>query len=569
MTQVSRVGVVRLGRQRSPDKHTGRFPTKYLRAANITPAGLDLSDVLEMDFTPAEREVYTLRTGDVLLTEASGSSSQVGRAAVWGGQIPGCCFQNTVIRFRPHATTGEYALVVFRHYAASGVFGSVARGVGIQHLGASRFAELPFPLPPLAEQRRIAAEVERRLVETRGAESSLRAALDKIEEQRREILSAAVSGDLVETEAAVAARVGRPADAPGIPVISPGEDAPQGFLFDTDEPPIVRGSEALDVPLPPGWIWTRVGALGEVKLGKQLSPEQARGPKLRKYLRVANVQENRIDVADVKRMHFSDEEYRDYRLELGDILLNEGQSLELVGRPAIYRGEVPGACFQNTLIRVRTHPWADADFVLMVFRHYLHSGEFQKIAHRSTNIAHLGLQRLAAMPFPLPPLTEQRRIAAEVRRRLDSSDAQEVAVRASLERLPDMEREIFAAAVSGTLVPHDPGDEPAEILLLRVGPPEPDTPARRTDQPPKAAMNRPRSTKRGAIQKRELATALRAAGKPLRVPELFAFAGYNRDDVGEVEQFYIALRRELERRTVRRVGGEGEDALLEAMTDAT
>ncbi|HEU0251016.1 MAG TPA: hypothetical protein VFR48_09870, partial [Solirubrobacteraceae bacterium] len=129
---------MRVGRQRSPEQHTGRFPTPYVRAGNITPAGIDLSDVLEMDFTPDERAVYTLVDGDVLLTEASGSASQVGRPAIWREELPLCCFQNTVIRVRPHAVDPEYALLVFRHYLASGVFAEAARGIGIQHLGASR-----------------------------------------------------------------------------------------------------------------------------------------------------------------------------------------------------------------------------------------------------------------------------------------------------------------------------------------------------------------------------------------------------------------------------------------------
>jgi len=115
--RVDRVGAVRLGRQRSPDKHSGEHTTKYLRAANIKPTGLDLADVLEMDFTPAERVVFSLRTGDILLTEASGSSSQVGRAALWLDELPECCYQNTIIRFRPHAALPDYALAVFRHYA--------------------------------------------------------------------------------------------------------------------------------------------------------------------------------------------------------------------------------------------------------------------------------------------------------------------------------------------------------------------------------------------------------------------------------------------------------------------
>ena len=64
----------------------------YMRAANVTWGGLDLSDVKEMDFTPAEYETYGLLTGDILLSEASGTADEVGKPAVWNGEVDGCCF---------------------------------------------------------------------------------------------------------------------------------------------------------------------------------------------------------------------------------------------------------------------------------------------------------------------------------------------------------------------------------------------------------------------------------------------------------------------------------------------
>src|SRR4051794_10362408 len=103
VARVRDVGALRLGRQRSPDRLTGRFSTPYLRAANVSMSGLDLTDVNEMDFTPDERHVFGLRRGDIVLSEASGSPTHVGRAAVWNDELELCCFQNTVIRFRPHA----------------------------------------------------------------------------------------------------------------------------------------------------------------------------------------------------------------------------------------------------------------------------------------------------------------------------------------------------------------------------------------------------------------------------------------------------------------------------------
>ncbi len=162
-----------------------------------------------MDFLPAERRVFALRSGDIVLAEASGTAASVGRAALWRDELPGCCYQNTLIRFRPYAVDPRYALIVFQHYAASGTFVRASRGVGIQHLGAARFAELSFPLPPLLEQARIVNVFESRSAELRGAQAALRSALIHIDEQTFVVLAAAASGELGEAEAAIAEREGR------------------------------------------------------------------------------------------------------------------------------------------------------------------------------------------------------------------------------------------------------------------------------------------------------------------------------------------------------------------------
>jgi type I restriction enzyme S subunit len=136
---------------------------------------------------------------------------------------------------------------------------------------------------------------------------------------------------------------------------------------------------------------------------------------MRPYLRVANVHEARIDISNVLEMNFEPEEAERFLLLAGDVLLNEGQSYELVGRPAVYRGEVPGACFQNTLIRFRPRKHVVlSEFALVVFRAYMRTGRLRQEAQQTTNIAHLSAGRLAVIEFPLPPLEEQKRIVARV-----------------------------------------------------------------------------------------------------------------------------------------------------------
>jgi type I restriction enzyme S subunit len=172
---------------------------------------------------------------------------------------------------------------------------------------------------------------------------------------------------------------------------------------------------------------------------------------MRPYLRVANVFEDRLDLSDVMEMNFTPSEFETFQLKPNDILLNEGQSLELVGRPAIYKGELPGACFTNTLVRFRPFGSLDVKFALSVFRAFMHSGRFQKVAKWTTNIAHLGADRFAKMAFPLPPLAEQLRIVAEVERRLSVVEELESVVAANLQRANRLRQSILQKAFTGQL----------------------------------------------------------------------------------------------------------------------
>jgi type I restriction enzyme S subunit len=453
---------------------------------------------------------------------------------------------------------------VFRHYAASGTFARVARGVGIQHLGASRFAELPFPLPPQREQQRIADVADRRLREIREAEALLRSALERLGEQMRETLAAAAAGELAERRPGLAAEE-RPKTRPS----GGSRGKSQGALFDAFEPSIDEDQISSE-PLPPGWRWTRVAAAGEVTLGRQRAPQHQHGPHLRPYLRVANVFEDRIDTSDILKMNFTPEEAEVYTLQHGDILLNEGQSPELVGRPAMYRDEIPGACFQNTLIRFRAGDATDPGYALLIFRHYMHSGVFRRIARWSTNIAHLGLERFRALPFPLPPLEEQQRIVAETRRRLNAIAAQIEAVELSISRLPEMEKELLAAAIAGELVDQDSADELATTLLERLGPPPPELlpegdVAQRKETAP-VSVKRTSASRRQAPNS-DLAAVLRDAGRPLALPELFGQAGFDRDEPEHVELFYLALRAQFGG-AIRQIGDAVENAEVVAVDAA-
>jgi type I restriction enzyme S subunit len=130
------------------------------------------------------------------------------------------------------------------------------------------------------------------------------------------------------------------------------------------------------------------------------------------YLRVANVFDGWIDYSDIVKMNFAPAEQEIFGLLPGDILLNEGQSLELVGRSAIYDGSAGKYCFQNTLVRFRCFQNSIPEFCQAVFKYWLDTRRFTLVAKQTTSVAHLGADRFAKMPFARPEKSEQERIAS-------------------------------------------------------------------------------------------------------------------------------------------------------------
>lgn len=194
---VNAIGDVQLGRQRSPDKLGGANPTPYVRAANITEQGVDLSDVLAMDFSESEIRTFALQQGDVLLTEASGSAEHVGRPAIWSRVEGTYCFQNTVVRFRPRSVSSEFAYFLFMAQQKLGVFAKLSAGVGINHLSAGKFGRLQVPVPPADEQQEIVERLQAAFEAVAEQERAIDSAMACASAQRQNILRAAFSGQLV------------------------------------------------------------------------------------------------------------------------------------------------------------------------------------------------------------------------------------------------------------------------------------------------------------------------------------------------------------------------------------
>jgi type I restriction enzyme S subunit len=238
--------------------------------------------------------------------------------------------------------------------------------------------------------------------------------------------------------------------------------------------------------LPSGWCWATTQLVGEVLLGRQRAPQYLTGRWPRHYLRVANIKDDRIDFSDVESMDFDEIHFDKYRLLAGDILVSEGQSPELVGQSAIFRRYHQPLCFQKTLHRFRSLPGVVLpEFAQLVFRTHVYTGVFRAVASITTNIAHLTLEKFEVVRFPLPPLAEQIEIVAAADLRLSAVKAMERSLTTCFQQSNAQRQNILRAAFSGQLVPQDPNDEPASVLLERI----------RAEREARGAMNKPRGRK--------------------------------------------------------------------------
>ena len=150
-----------------------------------------------------------------------------------------------------------------------------------------------------------------------------------------------------------------------------------------------------------GWESQRVNEMGSVLAGKALNVNGAGA--LRPYLRTKNVLDGRIDLQDVLWMPMTDAEFERFRIVHGDVLLNEGQSRELVGRCSIYQGEFGAACaMQNQLLRFRARDETSPEFAAHLFRHCQKTGTFSAIAAQTTSVAHLGSSRFSNLSLLWP-----------------------------------------------------------------------------------------------------------------------------------------------------------------------
>jgi len=345
----------------------------HLRPNNIgTDGKLDLTLVKRIPFEAGNLSKYDLKPGNALFNNTN-SQELVGKTAIF--DLEGTySFSNhlTRIRVRPDLVIAEWLSFWFQHLWRTRYFERICnRWIGQAGINTEKLSGIEVPLPPLPEQRHIVARIEE-LTERIGAARRLRA---EAAEEAAAILPSALAEVFGEAEEK-RWRLGSVTDV--------AQDVQTGFACSA------RDEEGLP------------------------------------HLRPNNIStDGRLDLTLVKRVPPEACDVRKYGLRSGDVLFNNTNSQELVGKTAIF--DFQGIySFSNHLTRIRIRPeLLIPEFLSFWFQHLWHTHYFDRICNRWIGQAGINTKKLSDVEVPLPSLDEQRRIVE----RLDAVQAKVEAIR--------------------------------------------------------------------------------------------------------------------------------------------
>lgn len=348
----------------------------------------------------------------------------VNRMKAWQGSVGISPYRGVVsghyICFRPsHREEGRFLNWILRSGIYATEFASLSRGVrpGQVEIDNDLLRVLPVKLPPVEEQRRIAdfleAETARidRMVSAREKQVVV---LDECE--YAEVSDGLIPGSLTSA-------LGR-------------------------WPWVWMPALLNDAPL------VRLGYIARLQSGltvdgkRDLSGDVVTRP----YLRVANVQADRIRVDDVTNITVPLDIAERSTLRPGDVLMTEGGDLDKLGRGTVWHGELDGCLHQNHVFAVRPDKLQlDADYLSLMTRTVHGRSYFESTGVKTTNLASTNSSKILGFPIPLPNLEIQRSRVQAVQRKLEVSSLARRRLRAQLELLAERRQALITAAVTGQL----------------------------------------------------------------------------------------------------------------------
>jgi type I restriction enzyme S subunit len=449
---------------------------------NIHEGELRLGDLKYLAASHEEFPSLLLKPGDVLFNRTN-SPELVGKTAVYRGQPSPASFASYLLRLR----FGHYEPSLFSHYLNSSFgrswIGSVvSQQVGQANVNSTKLRALELPVPPLAEQRRIVAKLDDLLAKSRRAKAALAAIPPLLERFRQSVLAAAFRGDLtaewrakhpdVEPAEALLRRIRAERRAKW-------EEAELAKLRAKGKAPTddrwkerYREPEPVDASglpeLPAGWAWAGLDELSLVAGGLTKNDSKRSGGEEVPLVSVAALQLRRVDLSAISSIRLAPEDGDKGELERNDVLIVEGNgSLSHIGRVALWDVDLPKARHQNHLIRVRPI-LVSPGFLMEWLASPRGRARIIDLATSATGLYTLSISKVERIQVPLPPLDEQVEILRAVREALGAADSVGKLFAASHDDLAQLDAALLAKAFRGELVPQDPNDEPASVLLDRL-----------------------------------------------------------------------------------------------------
>jgi restriction endonuclease S subunit/predicted ATPase len=414
----------------------------------------------------------------------------------------------------------KYLLHYFRHIQPW--MSEQGTGTTFAAVSGDFIRNLDIPIAPLNEQKQIADKLDRLLARVDACRDRLDRVSLILKRFRQSVLTAATSGELTEnwrTEHKISEHE-----------IEAGFDFVDAVCFG-------------DFRFPSSWGVNRLGEIAEIVGGitkdtKKQDPSDEELP----YLRVANVQRGFFDLSEIKTIRVPSQRIDKLLLKKGDILLNEGGDIDKLGRGWVWDGEIERCTFQNHVFRVRLH---NENFEPKFFSWYgnLRGADyFISVGKQTTNLASINKSLLSALPVVIPPVEEQKEIVRRVEMLFDWADRIESHSQNAYEQVEQSIPALLNKAFQGELVPQDPTDEPASVLLERI-----QAEKSRIESEQKATHTVRRSNKENAKipmkKTSDYLDALRLAFSELNgrsdASQLFDRAGFKPE---ETVQFYEALR---------------------------
>ena len=186
------------GIQKQPSRAPILNKYPFLRVANVARGKLNLNEIHEIEIFPGELERFSLEKDDILVVEGNGSLTEIGRCALWDGSIPDTVHQNHLIRVRPIISESKFIETWLNSvYGINKIIELAATTSGLYTLSVGKISKLPVPVAPLPEQQESLALMGYQMDAIENQSQDVELALNQSAAQRKNILRAAFSGQLV------------------------------------------------------------------------------------------------------------------------------------------------------------------------------------------------------------------------------------------------------------------------------------------------------------------------------------------------------------------------------------